>query len=199
MGRSCGVFAGVAIRYGLTGLDNTKVPRSSTFNKNLLFAIENQSLYFADSDEWSSPNTQVKKMYQIDGTSGAYNKHYRVESLVSGDAGHSELNYLPGDIRMVYRKLNEGDNDRNRVVTYENNTYKIGHIAIYVKTEDGVGHIAEAGIVSELYNDQSYYDNGGVWFFARTAVENGGCFGKMYESYYYKNSEVYAIWRYNID
>ena len=212
-GRSCDVFAGTAIYYGVRGLDGGLVNNSPEFGRQLRFSTYGQSIYFADvkknsGGEWDSPNSNVDELVK-DGSSGWTSRDYNLILSISGDAGHSELNYLPGDVRMVYRPKNDSNQGKRRTAIWNGNEYKLGHIAIYAKTEDGVGHISEAGVATEwdeennewLYNEEQYEENGGEWFFARIATQKGGYFGRLYHNkdnkgYYYKESEVYSIWRY---
>ena len=57
-------------------------------------------------------------------------------------------------------------------------------------------HFSEAGVSQEVYNEQEYYDNGGEWFFARTATEVGGYYGRLTKEFTYADTNVYSIWRY---
>ena len=134
--------------------------------------------YEGDSGAWTSPNSEV---VSVSGSS--------TEFQVESGAGRSELDYLPGDIRLAYR---EDTNFDNYTATCDGHTYELGHAAVYVKTEDGVGHIAEAAHSAYKKNSSSYT---GDWLFAATAYSNGGFFGRLTEHYDAKDNQCYTIWR----
>lgn len=173
-GRSCDRFASISAHYGIKGLEGGNITMS--------FGLSGIARYFGyegDNGAWTSPNSEV---VSVSGSS--------TESQVESGAGRSELDYLPGDIRLAYREDTKFD---DYVATCDGHTYELGHAAVYVKTEDGVGHIAEAAHSAYVKNSSSY---AGDWVFAGTAYNNGGYFGRLSDYYYARDNQCYTIWRY---
>ena len=178
--RSCDRTAAIAIYYGIKGKGDVDI--------KIPFGLPAQARYFARGDQpWKAVNTKNNSKTSSSSTGTADNM------------GRYETHYQPGDIRLVYRTSSSHENYK---LKYEGNTYYLGHIAMYVKTEDGLSHIAEGGHATYLVNDKKYNENGGVFKFAHTAYTNGGSFDHLSPFYYRtkaqgdKKNEWYAIWRY---
>ena len=176
-GRSCDRFAAISTYYGIVGFGGKTL--------KMPFGLPAQSKYFIRGDQgWTAVNT-------------SNNSKTSSSSVVNAsNMGRYETHYQPGDIRMVYRVSSKHEDHKYK---YSGNTYYLGHIAIYVKTEDGLSHIAEAGHATYVKNSSSY---NGDFIFANTAYTNGGSFGHLSKFYYkttaqgYDKNEWYAIWRY---
>ena len=176
-GRSCDRFASISVYYGIKGLGNTNI--------RMPFGLPAQSKYFARLDQgWKAVNTKD------------YSKTSSSTSGTATNAGRYEEHYQPGDIRLVYRTSSKHDSYK---LKFNGNTYYLGHIAIYVKTEDGLSHIAEASHATYEKNSSSYKQG---YIFAHTAYSHGGNYGHLSPFYYkttaggYDKNEWYAIWRY---
>ena len=179
-GRSCDRFAAISIYYGVKGLGKTTI--------KMPFGLPSQARYFARGDQnWTAVNTKNNSKTSSS-TSGTAN-----------NAGRYESHYKPGDVRLVYRTSSKHDSYK---LKFDGNTYYLGHIAIYVKTEDGLSHIAEGSHSTYVSNSSSY---NGDFIFAHTSYSNGGGFGHLSPFYYkttaggYDKNEWYAIWRYTGD
>lgn len=177
-GRSCDRTAAIATYYAIKGLGNSTI--------RIPFGLPAQARYFASGSEpWIAINTEDNTRTSSSSAGTAIN------------AGRLETYYQPGDIRLVYRTSSKHENYK---LSYDGNTYVLGHIAMYVKTEDGLSHIAEGGHAKYLKNGDSY---NGDFIFAHTAYTNGGSFDHLSPFYYktttqgYDKDEWYAIWRYN--
>ena len=176
--RSCDRTAAIATYYGIKGLGNTTI--------KIPFGLPAQAKYFARGDQpWTATNTK---------------NNSRTSTSVTGTAsnmGRYETHYQPGDIRLVYRETSKHDSYK---LNYDGKTYTLGHIAMYVKTEDGLSHIAEGGHAEYKKNSSSYT---GDFIFANTAYTKGGSFDHLSPFYYkttaqgFDKNEWYAIWRYN--
>ncbi len=178
--RSCDRIAAIATYYAIEGLGNTTI--------KIPFGLPAQAKYFARGDQpWTATNTKNNSKTRTSSTGVATNM------------GRYETHYQPGDIRLVYR---ESSKHETYELNYNDKTYYLGHIAMYVKTEDGLSHIAEGGHSTYKKNSNDY---SGVFLFANTAYTNGGSFDHLTPFYYkttaqgYSKNEWYAIWRYNGD
>ncbi len=176
--RSCDRTAAIATYYGIKGLGKTNI--------KMPFGLPAQARYFARGDQpWTATNTKNNSKTSSSSTGTASNM------------GRYEKHYQPGDIRLVYRESSKHDSYK---LKYDGKTYTLGHIAMYVKTEDGLSHIAEGGHATYKKNSSSYT---GDFIFANTAYTNGGSFDHLSRFYYkttaqgYDKNEWYAIWRYN--
>ena len=180
--RSCDRTAAITVYYGIE--DSNLGKKGDDFIK-MPFGLMAQSRYLISGRQsWEAKNTKNNTKTSSSSTSN-----------IDGHIGRHEKHYKPGDIRLVYREKKKEKNEKY-VLKYNGNTYYLGHIAIYVKTEDGVSHIAEGGHQEYLVNDEEYTKKGGDFIFAHTAYTNGGSFAHL-TKFYYKTTEWYAIWRYN--
>ncbi len=174
--RSCDRTAAIATYYGIKGLGSTNI--------KMPFGLPAQARYFARGDQpWVAVNTSNNRKTSTSVTGTASNM------------GRYEKHYQPGDIRLVYRESSKWENYK---LIYDGNTHTLGHIAMYVKTEDGLSHIAEGGHAEYLKNSEDY---NGEFIFAHTAYEKNGFFDRLKPFYYNASNaqkpEWYAIWRYN--
>ncbi|MBR3246517.1 hypothetical protein IKF87_01385 [Candidatus Saccharibacteria bacterium] len=160
--RSCDRFAAISIYQGIMGYG-----KNTTTYPNFPFNLSAQSRHFYydiknNKGKWTAVNTgsytPTDGSDASNGVSGTYS-----------NMGQLQTHYYPGDIRLVYGYKNEKSAAKHDtyVLSGGGNKYYLRHIAVYVKTEDGVSHIAEAGHSTYAAKASNYK---GDFIFATTAM-----------------------------